>query len=334
MNLPHKIVERLKILWHSLQNAMQNKQIRQVVYLGIVLISIAFIAYAIKTNWAQLKSQEWHINAIYAIMAIILYPLGMFPAAAAWHWLLRAFNTKKPFLLNLRVYALSSLPKHIPGLVWYVTSRTLLYEEYGVSANVVLGATATETAMLALSGFISALLIFSLQSDLPSQFSVLRYLSPLSLVALVLLFVWAPGGTRLLDKLVKRFRKDAQTLQLQRSTLFVCLGWMFIAWTGGGTLLWILIRAITPISLGLLPMMIGIWGAAGAVSLSIGIGIQGLGLREVTLAVLLSLIVSPITAIVVALAFRLVLTIGEFLWVFLISIFIRDKQTVQKSQSG
>ena len=98
---------------------------------------------------------------------------------------------------------------------------------------------------------------------------------------------------------------------------------MFIAWIGGGTLLWILVRGITSIGWELLPTMIGIWGAAGAVSLTIGIGIQGLGLREVTLGAILSTIISPLTSIVVAVAFRLVLVLGEFLWVFLFSILIK-----------
>jgi hypothetical protein len=334
MSLPHNMLDHLKQVWRFLQRAMQKKRVRQLFYVGIVVISLAFIGYAVATNWTLLKSQKWHIDPLYLILVVVLYPLGMFPTAAAWHWLLRAFNTKKTYFLNLRLYAVSSLPKHIPGLVWYVTSRTLIYEEYGVSANVVLSATATETALLALTGFISALLIFSLQPDLPSQLSILRILSPLSLIALILLFVWAPGGTRLLDKLVKRFIKDAQTIQLQRPALFVCLGWMFIAWIGGGTLLWILINALTPIGWELLPIMIGMWGAAGAVSQTIGIGIQGLGLREVTLGAILSLVISPITAIIVVVAFRLVLTIGEFLWVFLLSIILKDKVIIQKGPIG
>jgi hypothetical protein len=324
------MIDRLKELWHFLQSAMQKKFVRQSFYIGMVIISLAFIAYAIANNWMLLKSQKWQINPIYMILAVILFPVGMFPSAAGWHWLLNAFNTKKPFMVNLRVYALSSLPKHIPGLVWYVTSRTLLYEENGVSANVVLSATATETALLALSGFITAILIFSLQSDLPSQFAILRILAPLSVIGLVMLFIWAPGGTRLLDKLIKRYKKDAQALQLRRSALFVSLGWMFIAWIGGGSLLWILVKSITPIGLELLPMMIGIWGAAGAVSLTIGIGIQGLGLREVTLGAILSLVISPISAIVVAIAFRLALTLGEFLWVFILSVYFKFIPILQK----
>jgi hypothetical protein len=324
------MLERLKNLWLPLQGSMQKKQVRQLIYVGIVLLSLVFIAYVIITNWAQLKSQEWHVDPLYAILVVVLYPLGMIPTAAAWHWLLRAVNISKPFPLNLRLYALSSLPKHIPGLVWYVTSRSLMYEEYSVSAGIVIAATAAESIMLAASGFISALFILSLQTDFLGQFTALRYLSIVSVIVLIVLFIWAPGGTRLLVNLLKKWRKDMETFSFQRSALFVCLVWMFVAWVGGGVLLWLLIRAISPIGVELLPVMVGIWGAAGAVSLTIGIGVQGLGLREVTLAALLSLIISPIIALVVAVAFRLVLTLGEFLWVFLIYISTRGKQITQK----
>jgi hypothetical protein len=324
------MLERLKYFWSLLQRIVQKKQVRQLIYVGIVLISLVFIAYVVITNWRQLTSQEWRVDPLYAILVVILYPLGMIPTAAAWHWLLRAFNINKPFLLNLRLYALSSLPKHIPGLVWYVTSRSLLYEEYGVSAGVVIGATAAESFIMAASGFISAIFILSLQTDFLGQFSVLRYLSIVSLIALIMLFIWAPGGTRLLVRLLKKWRKDVDIIHFQRSALFICLVWMFLAWMGGGVLLWFLVRAILPIGLELLPVMVGIWGAAGAVSLSIGIGVQGLGLREVTLAALLSLIISPIIALVAAIAFRLLLTLAEFLWVFLIYISTRGKQITQK----
>src|SRR4030065_1400075 len=118
------MIEMVNKLWDILQRNMQKKVVRQALYVGIVLISLAFIGIVIRSNWAQLKAQPWHINIIYLVLAAVLYPIGMFPTVAAWHWLLKAFNAQKPYLLNLRLYAQSSLPRHIPGMVWYVSRRS------------------------------------------------------------------------------------------------------------------------------------------------------------------------------------------------------------------
>lgn len=327
MSFPISKSERLKQLWGSIRRASQNKRSRQLLYVLIVLVSVAFISYAIISNWAQLKNQQWHIEPIYAVLAVVLYPIGMIPTSVAWHWLLKAFSIDQPFSKNLRVYALSSLPKHIPGFVWYIYSRTLMYEELGVNPASIVGVTVIETVLLALTGFITAIMVFTLSSGIPEKLAALRFLSIASIIILLVVVIWAPGGTKLLDKIVKRIRPDALPIQIQRSKLVVSLLWMFVAWTGGGILLWILTRGMTQVHWDLLPKMVGIWGAAGAVSLSIGALIQGLGLREVTLGAMLTTIISPLTAIVVAIAFRLVLTTGEFLWVFLISIIIRGKST-------
>jgi len=313
-------------LWNFIQHSLQKKRVRQILYVFILLLSLAFIVYAIVTNWAELSSQEWQIDLIFVVLAIALYPIGMLPTAAAWHWLLRALGVQKPFILNLRLYALSSLPRHIPGLVWYVTSRTLLYQEKGVGTGIVLAATAGETVLLAVSGFISATLYFTTRAAILEQAALLRIVIPLAVVVLVAFLALAPSGIRLLENLLQRWQKSESVVHFYRPALWVCLGWMFVAWAGGGGLLWFLTRAIAPIGWELLPVMVGIWGAAGAVSLTIGIGIQGMGLREVTLGAMLSTVISPLAAVLVAVAFRLALTLGEFIWVFLISVATRQRK--------
>ncbi len=79
-------------------------------------------------------------------------------------------------------------------------------------------------------------------------------------------------------------------------------------------LLLVVINAVTPIGLASLPMIIGMWGVAGAVSLTLGIGIQGMGIREITLTALLSLVIPPPSALFVAVAFRVILTASEVFW--------------------
>ena len=320
------MINLLKRMWLVFQNGMQKKQARQGMYIITVLVSLIFIGYAIQSHWTDLSRQEFKVDPVYLILAVVLYPLGSLPTTAAWHWLLRAFGVRKSFRVNMHIYAQSILPKHIPGLVWYVTSRTLLYQEKGVGAGVVLGATAAETFLMALSGFCLSILFFTSQVTALEQFTALRVILPISAVAVIIVAVWAPGGTRWLEKIFKRWQKVGDKgMQIDRKALWISLSWIFLAWIGGGILLWMLVRAITPLDWRLLPAIIGIWGAAGAVSLTLGIGVQGMGLREVTLGAMLSFIISPLMAVVVAVIFRLTLLMGDLLWVFFVVTLSSDK---------
>jgi uncharacterized membrane protein YbhN (UPF0104 family) len=65
--------------------------------------------------------------------------------------------------------------------------------------------------------------------------------------------------------------------------------------------------------------LIGAWAAAGAVSLTAGLLVQGMGLREVTLAVLLGNHMPLPVAAAVSLLFRVLLTVGEFIWALVFS---------------
>ncbi len=300
--------------WQKLQNLLKNRNIRRLMYALIVLASGVFIAYAVYSNWNEFKSQQWDFNYSYILLAVLLYPAGMLPTVAAWHKLLQAMGVNCSFLTDLRLYSLSTLPKHIPGFVMFVTSRSLLYQEEKVSAATSVTATGAETVLLALTGFISSIMLFLLGSERIGQFNAFRFIAPVAIALLIVFIFWTPALNRLLQKILAR-RGIQQVPQLdQRQTIFSLL-WMFAAWIGGGLILFVLVQAVNPMSLSFLPVMIGTWGAAGAVSLTIGIGIQGLGIREITLGALLSLVMPTLTAIVIAVAFRLVLTLGEILWV-------------------
>jgi len=300
--------------WQSLRNLLKNNLVRRLLYILILLASGIFIAYAVYTNWSEFKTQQWNFDYRYIIFAILIYPAGMIPTATAWHKLLRSMGVECTYRTNLRIYSLSILPRHIPGFVMFVTSRTLLYQDEDVPTSVSVTATGIETVLLAITGFIISILLLFLGDHLTSRFSIVRFVAPIAIILLLVFVAWTPALNRLLEKILAR-RGIERVPQLNQKDLVFSLLWMFVAWGGGGLILFVLVQAINPISLSLLPVMIGTWGAAGAVSLSIGIGIQGLGIREITLGALLSLVMPALTAIVLAVAFRLVLTISEVIWV-------------------
>lgn len=301
---------------HTFSALLADNKTRRILYGGLILLSLVFIGYALANNWSELTRQDWEINFRFIALAVLLYPLGMLPTVAAWHALLRAIDIQTPFSKNLRFYTLSSLPRHIPGLVWHISSRSLLYKEIGVSGTRIVVATGLETVLLTLTGSITSLVWLALTQVYNRTFFVLQIIAFAAVVTLAVFLVWTPGFNRALRKLQARWGIQ-QPIQVRKKEIVISLGWMFAAWGGGGVILFVLTRGFLPIEWSLLPSMIGIWGAAGAISLSIGALIQGMGLREITLAALLSSLIPMLSAAVIAISFRLALTAGEILWVLI-----------------
>jgi uncharacterized membrane protein YbhN (UPF0104 family) len=306
----------LDSFWNSLNSAYQNQKTRRYLFFVILLVSIGFIALALITNWNEFSSQEINFDYRYIILAVIIYPAGMLPTAFSWHTLLRTIGIRLPFRTNLRIFSLSALPRHIPGFVWYISSRSLLYKEENIGAGRIVTASAADIILLALTGFLSALMLLVSGIGISQEISTVRTGALIALPILLLLIISIPLVNRLLPYFLQR-RGVSEIPQIHQGYLVITLLVMFIAWAGGGLILFVLSQAIYPLSWSFYPAMIGAWGAAGAVSLTIGIGIQGLGIREITLSAILSLIMPPVIAIILAVVFRLVLTAGEFLWVLL-----------------
>lgn len=300
--------------WNSLQSFLQKPRHRKFFFGILVLASIVFIAFAIRANWNEFREQEIQVDYRYIIAAVLIYPLGMLPTAASWHMLLRTMGVSLPFRTNLRFFSLSSLPRHIPGFVWYISSRSILYKEEDISTSTTLTASGAEIILLAMTGFLSTLMLVFSRFGLSAEFESVRTAAYIALPILLLLIISIPLVNRLLPYFLHR-RGITDIPHIHQGNLIATLLLMFIAWFGGGLILFILSQAIYPLDWKLLPAIVGAWGAAGAVSLTIGIGIQGLGIREITLGGLLSLLMPPVFAFILAIIFRLVLTAGEFLWV-------------------
>jgi hypothetical protein len=302
--------------WKLFQSILQNSRYRRILFSVLLLGSIIFITLAIRANWNEFRKQDIQVDYRYIIAAILIYPAGMLPTAASWHMLLRTMGITLPFRTNLRIFSLSSLPRHIPGFVWYISSRSILYKEEEIPTSTTLTASGAELILLATTGFLSTLMLIFSEFGVSTEFESLRTVAFITIPIILLLIISIPLVNRLLPYFLKR-RGISNIPQINQGRLIITLLLMFIAWFGGGLILFVLAQSIYPLDWSVLPALVGAWGAAGAVSLTIGIGIQGLGIREITLGGLLSLLMPPIFAFILAILFRLVLTVGEFLWVLL-----------------
>jgi hypothetical protein len=288
-----------------------GRRVRLAASAGLIAASLLFMVYTVYRGWDTLQEHLAHLNYWLLGAALLAYPLGFIPVLWGWHTIMGRVGGCQDIRTNVRLYSLSCLPRRIPGSIWYIASRLVLYRERQVSYGTTLAATAIETVLLVLSGLIIYVLSLLLT---PAQLNPrLRGAAAVALVLAVGVVAWAPILNRGLRWLLGRLG-IAGTVDLRPRHVLRILGVFGLAWVGGGLVLYILVSGVTALLAGQLPLLIGVWGAAGAISLVAGLLVQGMGLREVTLAVLLSGYVPLPVAVVISILFRLVLTVGELMW--------------------
>ena len=290
----------------------------RLIYFSLFFASSIFIAFILVQYWSELIEQTNEVHFDLVLLAVVLYPLGMLPTALSWHIVLDSLGVDQSVWFNLRAYSISTLPRKIPGSIWFFSSRASLYKEVEIPVSTSIAATIIEALLLSLTGIgLAILLAGKYLVQIISENPLFAIAIPVFTI-LMILIVWAfsnPGGAirKLIDGKFKLLLP-----RLLPTRLFRIISMMSMAWIGGGALLFITVRSVEILPVNDIFKIIGIWAISGSISLIISLGISFFGLREIALAALLGVLIPPISAIVVAIAFRIVLTLGELIWAFVI----------------
>jgi hypothetical protein len=200
----------------------------------------------------------------------------------------------------------SNLARRLPGVLWHVTGRLLLYQECQASSAVVSVASALE---LVLTG-LSALLVGLLTWPGAERFSVLRGWAGAA-CALGL----AAAHPRVLNWLLRKLGADASTRPpLRFRQVLAWLALYGLVWVIGGIVLYAVVATTYDLPITLMSRVVGAWSLSGIVSVLTAVLPVGMGLRELTLSLLLAQFVPQGVAVVGAIAARLLLTFYELIW--------------------
>ena len=304
----------------NVKRVLQDPRLRSLIVVVVVVLSFAIMGYLVYRNWHELEPYRQHLQVHYPliILAFLLYPAGLVPNAIGWHAIMSRLGGLPDFKANARIYCYSCLPRRIPGGVWHIAGRAYLNKEQGVPHALTLLGTSLEWVLLVVSG----LLVYLLSNLSPLLKSAEGSgLSPgvaLVLFVPLLALLFPPLLNRIVNFLLRKFGVQ-QHLAIRVYDILALLAVYLIAWTMGGVVLYVLIRALFPLPLATLPAVIGAWGGAGALGFVAAYFLQGLGVREVTLSVLLGSFMPLPIAIIASILFRILLTVGEvvypLLWV-------------------
>jgi hypothetical protein len=281
-----------------------------------ILIAIAILGYLIYRERQLLLAYNWQFHPQYFALTFILYSIDLAIVALVWGWIMNTLSKQLNYLTHFRYFSIANITKRIPGTLWYIANRAQLYKSNGIDPKLTTVASGMELAVSVLSSVVVCG-IFSIPI-------ILQYeLNPIILGVIVLLCIIVIHP-RFMDWIFRLLKVEASEF-----SYLEILKWLItyiFAWILGGLLLFSLGNSITTIPIENLPYIIGSFGLVNLLSLAFFFLPTNLGITEVGLSLLLANIMPSSVAVVVAIAFRLVVILYEIVWA-LISIASKHENT-------
>ena len=305
--------------WGGLFGAGKGKLGRRILMVLVAGASLAALAYGVVQNWRELVAYDWRVAYWPLPIALLLYGVALGLAVLVWGGIVRCMGGRSTWMQDLRIYCASSLAKRLPTPLWFMLGRVYLYEELGVSKAVSSLATVMEGVLVLFSGLVMLLALVPLGGGLAFLQRYVWVVAGLAALCLVLILRpqslrWAVNG---LARRLGRGQALVQDVDYQHMLLWISL--YSIVWVVGGVIFFLLLRTVYPVPVRHLPVVIGAWVTGGVVSHVALFLPGGLGLKEVTMAALLSAVVPMPIAILVSVVARLWFSLNELLWLLLSS---------------
>lgn len=282
----------------------------------VTILSVVFLlAILFRDSQSLGEFGNWSEYIGVSFVGFLIYLIALVIQLAIWSGLMNVLGQIRSGWWNVEIFSYSHLLRRLPGTVLYVIGRATMYGNYGIHSSVTIVASTLEWILI----FLSSAVIFGV-FNLTGTYGLVVA----GLVLLVILFILSillEIGLRFAAK--ARFhgrfsswneRVNAITLPQSRE-IFVWFILESLSYLAGGVILLVLARAIEPsIDLGLL-YITSVWAFVGGLGILISVVVPtNMGVRELTLAALLSSYLTPSAAVLISILLRVVFILGDLIW--------------------
>jgi hypothetical protein len=237
---------------------------------------------------------------------------------------MHAFDSAISLWMHAKIYLVSMVSRRLPGTIWYVGGRMLLYKHLGVpSIN-----TASASGIEFIISFIADALLAAIFIPLGINLSK-TLLIPLGIVVILGLYILQPTN---LGKIMVRL-KHPLAQPVRTGQVF---GWLFLRIAlvlTGGLMIFFTIRIFTPIGFDLLLFVLGARALSGAAGMLTYLLPSSMGASDITLLAMLSSIIPTPLATVIALLVRIYTTLFELIIGFIFFIILNKSFPFSKLKS-
>jgi hypothetical protein len=267
-------------LWRKIGALARRPALRGLVGGTVMALSFGYLGYILVRNWGELVAYDWRVDYRQVALAFICYSAALMFAVLGWSLIMGRLTQATSLRRHMKYYIYTNLFRRLPAPLLYLFGRVYLYEQEGVTKSVTVTISLLEWVLIVLSGIIVYLLTLPFLSLPPA------WRSP-----------WLPLG-----------------MLVGYGNVLVWLIIYILVWIGGGLVLYAVINSIYALPLARLPTVVGIWVLSGLITTLVFATSAGLGLKDVTLGVLLGYLMPSPLAVIVALLMRVCPILFATIW--------------------
>lgn len=277
---------------------------RRLVRLGWGIAVVAALVLAVGRRSADVRAAVAELTVSGMGLATLAAVAGIGASAQVWRTLLGALGWPLPPRAAIHVFFVGQLGKYLPGSVWPALAQMELGRDHDVPPRASAAAVALFLWVHLLTGATTALLALPIAGVLPTQAALLSVFP----AALLMPAVMARG----VSVALRVTRRPGLREQPSGRHVVAALGWSAAMWLAYGSHLMALSRGITA-ELDL-AFSTGSFAAAWVLGFLVLVAPAGIGAREGIMVGLLVARIGAGPALAVAVASRLVMTVGDVWW--------------------
>ncbi len=287
-------------------------QLAQSAWLRAALLAVAvgLAVYGLASQWTQVHAALAKLAGYDVAGAAVSVLAGLGAMLMAWRALLADLGSPLPLPAAIRVMFVGQLGKYVPGAVWALAAQVELAHDYDVPRRRSATASLVGMAITLVVGLIAA----GVMLPLTSAHAARHYWWVLAIAPLAAACLYPKIIKFGLDLALRVLRRPPLEASVSVHGMARALAWTTLGWLCYGAHAWFLISNFAGTGGNAFALSLGGYALAWSVGFLIVFFPGGIGPREIALIAVLAPVMSSASALVVALASRVVMTIGDLVW--------------------
>ncbi|MFC5380258.1 lysylphosphatidylglycerol synthase domain-containing protein [Aquipuribacter nitratireducens] len=284
--------------------------VRSRAFRGVFLgVTVVLAAVALALDWEEFAAGVRRLGPPSLVLAAVFTVGNILLSAAAWRSVLADLGSRLSWGATSHVFLVGQLGKYLPGSLWHVVAQVELAADHGVSRRRSASATVVHVVVVFATALLLGVAGFALVPDLlPGGYTWVALL-----VVPLLVLLWPPVLNRVLARVLAIARRPPLEHSISHAGAWRTTALAFASWCSIGAQTVVLVARVgdQPLSVRLVVLGVTAFALAWCVGFATVVSPAGAGAREAALVLMLSGVMSPGRALLVAVVSRVLMTTAD-----------------------